>query len=382
MYFGIHTCENMAMKAVAAAALMACIGSANAQSTVTIYGRVDVSVQSRNRSVDDSGSQTIMHTGGIRPSIWGIKGSEDLGNGLKAGFALEGQFDGSDGSTLQAPGFDSQLFRRQANVSIGGDWGAITLGRQYSPFIFGTIGVEPRAWKEQFSQLFQLAYNHLAAPGDPFGAGTNTGNDIGVFIGNAIQYSNNFGPVYLGVAYSFGEQSGGFSKGNQVSIGASYTGPVTVGFGFHNIKDAVSGEDVIEAWDLGVAVPLGDFTGRLNYLSITNNVPTTGEELSDVKSIGLGVDYKWSDRNTAGAVFYTTKYQGAGAGSSKSKAIVLSNDYAFSKKTTLYGQLAYEDSDALVSTDGLEFLKRSIVLGGTTPGKKTSLVSVGISHNF
>ena len=106
----------------------------------------------------------------------------------------------------------------------------------------GTIGTEPRGFKEQFSNLYGWAYNQLAAPGNALGAGTNPGNDVGVFTGNTVQYANNFGPVWLGVAYSLGEAAGSFRKGNELSVGATYTGPVTVGLGYQQIADSGSGE--------------------------------------------------------------------------------------------------------------------------------------------
>lgn len=370
--------------AVACAALGA-FGVACAQSSVTIYGRIDVGLQIQNKNLVDDSTYTTLHTGGLRPSIWGFKGVENLGGGLKAEFNLEGQFDSSTGTTQSQPG-NSQIFRRQSNVGLSGDWGSVQFGRMYSPLLWGTIGVEPRAWKEQFSQLGQLVYNSLSGPGaspGPFGAGSNSSNDVGSFIGNALLYSNTFGPVYFGIGYGLGEQAGDSSNGTQLAIGASYTGSVTVGFGYHNVKDNNSGVTIHDLYDIGIAVPSGDFTTRLNYFNAENKDPVSGAKVSDVDSWGLGVDYRWSEKNTATAVYYHNKYDGGGA-SSTTKSIVLSNDYAISKRTTLYAQFALEDSDGLVNPgDGLEYLKRTIVIGASAaPGKKTSLLSLGVMHHF
>ena len=163
--------QNKSLRRYAVAATLGCAASAAfAQSSVTIYGTIDAGVQYRNRSADNAGSLTEMHTGGISPSIWGLRGVEDLGHGLKATFNLEGHYSSDTGTLTSGPGFSSQLFRRQANVGLGGEWGAITLGRQYSPALLGTIGTEPRGFKEQFSNLYGWAYNQLAAPGNALGA--------------------------------------------------------------------------------------------------------------------------------------------------------------------------------------------------------------------
>ncbi|MDE2203051.1 MAG: porin [Burkholderiaceae bacterium] len=369
------------LRGVFLAATLGCAaGSALAQSSVTLYGTVDAGLQYRNRGADNAGSVTELHSGGISPSIWGLRGVEDLGGGLKATFNLEGHYSSDTGTLTTGPGFSSELFRRQANVGLSGNWGAITLGRQYSPALLGTIGTEARGFKEQFSNLYGWAYNQLSAPGNAMGAGTNPGNDVGVFTANTLQYSNNVGPVWLGVAYSLGEAAGSFKKGNEISLGATYTGPVVVGLGYQSTADSGTGETLSRLWSAGVAVPFGAFTGKLNYIGVTNNAPS-GARVSDVKSIGAGLDYKWSASNTATLAGYYSKYESS-AHDSSTKSIVLSNDYAFSKRTTLYAQLVYVDAGAVGTADPLESLKTSIVAGGTAAGAKTVLAGIGLKHAF
>jgi hypothetical protein len=72
------TCPSVLSRAPIAAALCmaSCvIGQASAQTSLTIYGRVDVSLQMQNRSLTDDSSYTIVHTGGIRPSSGACAGS-------------------------------------------------------------------------------------------------------------------------------------------------------------------------------------------------------------------------------------------------------------------------------------------------------------------
>lgn len=370
----------LARNAFASTALALIGGTAGAQSSVTIYGTIDASVQTRNRDAGGTGRQTELMTGGIRPSILGFRGTEDLGAGAKAFFNLESHYSSDSGASTSAPG-TLQAFRRQANVGVAGSWGSLTLGRQYAPAIIGTIGTEPRAFKEQFSNLYVWAYNQLSAPGNLYGAGTNASNDVGVFIGNAVQYANTVGPFYFGLAYSFGEQANDAKKGREISLGASYTGPVTVGMGYQSNYDALSSVEVSQLYSLGAAVPLGAVTGKVNYINVKSNHPVSGAQVSKVDGLGIGVDIRWSAANTATLALYHNKYQGTDS-TSKTKSLVLSNDHALSKRTTLYAQLAYTDAGAVGAADGLEGLKGSIVVGGTAPGRKTTLLGVGINHTF
>jgi predicted porin len=301
---------------------------------------------------------------------------------LKVLFNLEGQFDSSTGEQMSQPG-NSQIFRRQANVGLSGRWGMLQFGRLYSPLVWATKDVEPRTWKEQFSQIGQLANNQLSGPGNPLGAGSNDSNDVGTFIGNAVLYSHNIGPFYVGIGYGFGEQPGDFDRGGQIALGASYSGPITVGMGYHKVKDSVTGVTIHDYYDIGTAVTLGEVTARLHYIHAKNNDPASGHKVSDVDSIGLGVDLKWDAGNAATIAYYHNRYD-SDPGDSTTRSLVLGNDFALSKRTVLYAQVAYEDSDAAVNpADPLEYLKRTIVVGGTAPaGKETAILSLGVMHNF
>ena len=102
---------------IAAAALVAVSSSAFAQSAVTIYGRVNLSVESQETL--DGVNDTKMQNSASR---WGIKGIEDIGGGLKAGFVLESGFNPANGQA------NSPFFGRQSEVNLGGNWGMVRLG--------------------------------------------------------------------------------------------------------------------------------------------------------------------------------------------------------------------------------------------------------------
>jgi general bacterial porin, GBP family len=98
-------------------------GAAQAQSSVTLYGIADVNVQMRDPA---SGKSTVgVNSGHQSGSRWGLRGSEDLGGGLKGIFTLEGGYDVDRGMLGQG----NRLFGRQAFVGLQGGFGTVALGR-------------------------------------------------------------------------------------------------------------------------------------------------------------------------------------------------------------------------------------------------------------
>src|SRR5689334_4420243 len=86
--------------------------------------------------VSGSGSVAKVSNGGLSPSRWGLRGSEDLGSGLKAAFVLESGFSPDTGVSLQG----GRLFGRQAFVSLASAGaGEIRLGRQYAPMHYSMV---------------------------------------------------------------------------------------------------------------------------------------------------------------------------------------------------------------------------------------------------
>jgi predicted porin len=175
---------------LAAAVLTLVSGLATAQSNVTMYGIVDLGVLTQNHAAAGAAKNSVA-SGGIAPSIWGFRGTEDLGGGLKANFNLEGHIAADTGAAI------GPLLRRQSNVGLSSaDFGTVMLGNQYSPAILAFAATDPRGLRENFSGLYSWAYNSGALT-----AGNNGNNDVGVFVQNAISYSNKFGAVGVAGAY-------------------------------------------------------------------------------------------------------------------------------------------------------------------------------------
>lgn len=99
-------------------------GSAAAQSNVTMFGVVDNNLGWGKGSL---GSVKRVGNGGFLGSRLGFRGTEDLGGGLRASFVLEHGFNSDDGTATPT------YWNRQIYVGLGGPWGEVLLGRQYTP---------------------------------------------------------------------------------------------------------------------------------------------------------------------------------------------------------------------------------------------------------
>lgn len=137
-------------------AAIAATAGASAQSSVTIFGTADLRLAHGSGATAD---KTQLTRSGLSSTRFGIRGTEDLGGGLMAGFWLEADLNMDDGTGLtsntnnQATGTSAGAvgltFNRRSTVSLAGSWGELRLGRDYSPHYwnitvfdpFGTIGV-------------------------------------------------------------------------------------------------------------------------------------------------------------------------------------------------------------------------------------------------
>ncbi len=371
--------------AAAAVVLAVAPGVAQADTTIadiggtqiSIFGIIDAGFLYQSKTDPDGDAKTSMETSGLRQSVLGFKGNRDLNNGMNAFFNLEMHFDTDNGEfhgTGDASGSGRILWRRQANVGLSGDWGSVTIGRQYGPALIAHIGTEPRAFKEQFSNLYAWAYNQLAATFGPVGTERNTNNDVGIFFSNAVQYRNTLGPVSFGVLWAMGEQPDTNTDNSVWAVGAAYNGPVTVSASYQVIKDQGTGNDNVKHAGLGFAVPFGDLTFKANYLNAKNET-RDGGEVSNVDAIGVGIDYRWNEHNTATVAFYRNKDDEND--DDETNNLVISNDYAVRPDTTIYTQMAYVDAGDAAT------IKTSIVAAGVPAvGEKTLLLNVGINFAF
>ncbi|MFY1864507.1 porin [Achromobacter xylosoxidans] len=172
---------------LAAALLAGFAGVAQAETSVTLYGIIDTGLGYNKISGGtdaQNGSKIGMINGVQNGSRWGLRGSEDLGDGLRAVFQLESGFDSGNGTSAQG----GRLFGRQATVGLASDsWGQLDFGRQtnIASKYFGSI--------------------------DPFGAGFGQANiGMGFSATNTYRLDNmvlyqtpSFSGFQFGVGYSF-----------------------------------------------------------------------------------------------------------------------------------------------------------------------------------
>ena len=361
----------------AALLLLAASVPAMAENNVSIYGIIDAGLLYQSKTDPTGQSKTSMETSGLRQTVLGFKGDRDLGKGLEGFFNLEAHFDTNNGQfhgTGDAQGNGTPFFRRQANLGLRGDWGSVTLGRQYGPALLAHIGTEPRAFKEQFSNLYAWAYNQYAATAGAPGTERNTNNDVGIFFSNAIQYRNTVGPVSFGLLWSPGGKAGSMDKNTVLAAGASYTGPVILSASYQVIKDEATANDNVKHGGLGIAVPFGDFTFKANYLNAKNQL-NTGANVSNVNAVGVGMDWKWNPQHTATIAYYDNK--DTRNNKDHTRNLVLSNDYALRADTTIYVQMAIVDADSAAT------IKTSIVAAGVpSVGATSTLLNAGINFTF
>jgi len=203
--------------------------AAHAQSSVTLYGLIDEglnyvsNVQTGRAGGALAGSRQVALSDGatgIGGSRWGIKGSEDLGGGLRAIFTLENGFNINTGGLSQG----GLMFGRQAFVGLSGQAGQVTLGRQYS------IVSDMLAPLSEAGQL----PGHMGANPDDF-------DDLGhsVRLNNAIKFrSTPFAGVTFGGMYSLGGVPGATGRNQVWAVAATYAnGPFSAGAGYLNARD-------------------------------------------------------------------------------------------------------------------------------------------------
>ena len=160
-------------------------GAVQAQN-VTMYGVMDVGVEAVSNVAGGVGTITRMpsNAGGIIPSRMGFRGKEDLGSGLSANFTLEMGFAPDTGASGQG----GRLFGRQSTVGLSGDWGAVTLGRQWTMLFWSILDSD------------------IVGP-TVYSLGSLDNYIPNSRIDNSIAYKGKFGNVTVGGTYSLGRDT-------------------------------------------------------------------------------------------------------------------------------------------------------------------------------
>jgi predicted porin len=324
-------------KSLVALAVLAASGAAMAQSSVTLYGVADIAV-----ARDDNGSTTVnrLDSGNLAGSRWGMKGTEDLGGGLKAIFTLE------SGYSLDTGAGSTALFNRQSFVGFSGEFGTVKLGRQKNP-VYATAGTWDAfgdALAGDSSRLF--SYN-----------GSRTDN--------LMAYNFAANGFYGEVQYGLGEVPGNSSASRTVAGWVGYkSGPFDVVLTTQDIKNSTD--------TLATKMTLigGNYNFGMAKLFAAYAVEKTdGSSVTrDQKDMHLGVTVPVSTAGTF-ELSYLSKKDDLKA-DANAHQVAIGYLYSLSKRTTLYTSYGQLSNDAKAS------------YSVATAGNTDKLFNIGVSHSF
>lgn len=324
-------------KNLIALAVMAISGASMAQSSVTVYGRVDLSVGSLKELGKSSMTQLFNGgDGGLTTSRLGFRGSEDLGGGLKAGFKLEQRLNADDGSS-QDP-----MWKGESTVALSGGFGEVKLGRS------STVYDEVRGLaysSNVFDSAFTPASNGVWESGDDYSSRFN----------NKITYTlPRLGGLYGAVEYALDEDAN--TKANMLGAKMGYkSGPAEVAMGLQQEEGKDNDYLVIAAsYDLGPASLSGGY-----------NLRRGNDATGDDNELTLGVNVPMGNVNLS-VGFATSKTEIGSATASKSNGFGIGATYAFSKRSKLYAG----------------YRSHNMKNGNGTKTADTRLFAIGMRHDF
>lgn len=382
----------MQKKLIAVAVLGACVAGSAFAANVDVYGRIDTGlsyVHYDETGLSDAKDTLSLDSGMSSGNRWGLKGSEDLGNGYQVGFVLESGFDADTGAMSK-----DGLFNREATLRVSGPFGSIYAGRM------GRIGSDAGS------------VGFYAGSVSPFGSGW--GKMAGHFAvtanydsryNNALAYvSPKVGPVTVYAQYTMGNatenESGDdrlFSLGAQADFGALQV----LGLVEYLNKKSVDSTTVYDdsQYDDSYTINLGGsydfsvakvflagqyFKAAPNYAGMKANYAelVTGEEWR-YSFDGFGVNVGATAPIGAGEFLVSAGY---GKGdlnyntqdakrSADAYIIQVGYTYPFSKRTNLYAGAGYMQTsmeDSITNTDGTYSDKDF----------KTTQVMFGLLHKF
>ena len=365
--------------------------AAHAQSSVTLYGLIDDSIQFAHNANTNNQNFVGMVAGNLQGSRWGVKGSEDVGGGLKVIFQLENGFNPNTGSLGQG----NREFGRQAFVGLSSDqFGTVTIGRQYDPVV---------DMVQNYTGENYLG-SHFATPGDV------DNNDNSSRTNNAVKFtSKTYAGLQFEALYAFGGVAGSTGAGQTWSGAASYTnggfgaaagyilmdnastlagrtsGGV-VGWGAGATSDGTFDSTINSAFasakSIGIAsvaaqYVVGPITGGIRY-SNAQYKPDGFSTFTSTERFNVGAAF--ANYQLTPAALLSLGYaftHGSGDGPSATyNQISLGGDYNLSKRTDIYLVSAYQKASGKGVT--------ATVADYGYPSNSTSqeLVTLGIRSKF
>ena len=359
---------------IALAALTAVAGTASAQSSVTLSGRVDLSL----RSVSAGGvSQKQMGSDGLQSSNLAFRGVEDLGGGLRAGFWLEAGLDASVGNagagngnynasatnTGAAAAGPGAFFNRRATASLIGNFGEIRLGRDLTPTFMTFTSFDP------FGTNGAGSATNLIEGANPLGTGAQTfvrsNNTVNYFLPGGL------GGLYghLAVA-AFDGTAAGLPGGNAyraVRLGYA-AGPLNVSFSTGKTTNGTGGADYTHN-GFGGSFAMGAARVMAQYNKMSGTIGGRGATnwlIGGVVTMGA-TDFR--------ASYHKTDGKGDTGWNKDATQIAAGAIHHLSKRTALYGTFSR------ISNSNNGAFSHVATVPSRAAGKSTAY-EAGVRHNF
>ncbi|WP_089953524.1 porin [Limnohabitans sp. 2KL-3] len=347
-------------KSLIALAVLTASGISFAQSSVTMFGVVDAAYAKGTGSLTD---KTQLKNSGYNSSRFGVRGTEDLGGGLKASFHLEAGVNNDDGSGSgtntnnqssgaiagsTTVGSQGLTFNRRSTVSLEGGFGELRLGRDYTP----------QFWTE-------TAFDPFGTNGVGTNIAFNKGGTTGVRASNSIGYwSPSFNGVKVWVQTYMGENAStdGAKAGDGNAIRLTYdAGPLSLAYATSSTKTSTAGVNN-ETSNIGASYDLGmiKLMAQSNKTKVDGSADIDGYVVGATAPLGKGtLRFAMSETDKAGV---------------KSNLTAIGYVYGLSKRTDLYATYAR------VANKG----GATAALNGATTGADQSSTGYdfGIKHSF
>jgi predicted porin len=328
---------------------------AQAQTSVTLYGLGDLSINSVNSGNAARSSKIAIESGVIGPSRWGIRGSEDLGGGLSAVFNFEAGFAADTGAA------DNPFFQRRSVVGLGGNFGTVLLGRDYTPG-FQAGGVTDILGYGYWGNLLGFT------AGGPFSGITTRAS-------NGIHYTSpTWGGFSIKAMYASGENDvAPKTAGNVQGFAALYgAGPISGQAYYQTSNDAAANKN--KQAGIGGGYNFGAFRVVAGYYSSKLDINDF-----QVKAFNIGGAFAVGPGEIKAQVI-SMKETNTGLGPDpKNTTFGIAYDYNLSKRTKLYASYGRSSNN---STGQWALFASGTLQAAIAAGDDPRALGFGIFHTF
>ena len=321
---------------------------AQAQTNVTIYGVMDAAVAVEDTDAPGEDRRTVINSGNQSSSRIGFRGTEDLGNGLKALFNIEA------GVALDTGAADSSLFGRRAVVGLQGAFGTVTVGREYSPIAAVAAASDILGQGMFGTNLSAFATNRLTRR-----------------LANSVNYkSDAMSGFTVNAAYSAGERTTGGPDGNLLGVALEFAnGPFYLGAGYHVFERVALDDDKEIAFGAGYKIGAVDL--KANYLSADQ----AGAN-NEFEQINVGAAYTMGSNK-----FFVNLQRNEIENGARGNAWAVAYTYALSKRTNVYTSYgSVRNNERAVF--GLNSSSTNVTPPATALGADPTAFTVGVRHSF